>query len=615
SLDREKALLWLNVGFALCIRGGDPRKGYAACRNAWLFAAKAGDSILEFNALINACPALTWLGEFQILPGLLRNIDALERRIDYPELSLMKEKALSEMHLFHGDLADARICIEKLDRAVTERGLVYMVPLKLYSDFLLAHFSESHAEAQNVAEQLFQLCTAMDHRTGAALSLVLKGVSLYWQADFGAAKSHFQEGLAIYAEPGCGSGLHEHWVQLMTALVEIHLCQTEPVESRIRNALAYFSRIQSHTFIVESLLALAFWCIRQNRMPEARSSLDEALDRAQRYGIFHFAIVRPDDVMELCARALEMNLEERFDYIQKLMVDKFGARATDALAGVLDRGPPWARRKALETLMAIRTRSAPRIVVRTLGEFEVLRGQTPIGESEWKGSRSKDFLKALMARGGGNISKEKLIDDLWPDSSAVGEGTFKGSLHRLRRVLEPDIDARLGSVYILLSDNLISLNPDLFEVDAFRFLALYQAARKDEKADRLKEALRGYLEADECYTGDFLPADRYVAWAEPMRRRLSAAHRDLLARVGELYEQRGAVQKACRAYRRLLEFDPLDEAAGRKLMALYAQRGMPSKALRVYETLRRRLEEELGEKPGPGLEVVYRSILGAKPRS
>ncbi|MDD3993140.1 MAG: BTAD domain-containing putative transcriptional regulator [Desulfobacteraceae bacterium] len=615
GLDREKALLWLNAGLALSIRGGDPRKGYAACRNAWLFAAKAGDSILEFNALINACPALTWLGEFQILNGLLRNIDALEKRIEYPELFLMKEKALSEMHLFHGDLEAARVCLEKLDRAITESGLVYMVPLKLYSDFLLAHFSESHAEAQNVADQLFQLCSAMDHRTGLALSLILKGVSFYWQGNFAPAKHHFQESLAIYAEPGCSSSLHEHWGQLLTALVEIHLGQTETAESRTRSALAYFNRLQSNTFIIESLLVLAFGAIRQNRMPEAGDCLDEAFDRAQRHGIFHFAIVRPDDVMELCISALEMNLEDRFDYIQALLTGKFGPRGPEALAQLVDRGPPWARRKALEMLMAIRVQSAPRIVIRTLGDFEVLRGQTPVGEGDWKGSRSKDFLKALVARGGRNVAKERLIEDLWPESSALGEGTFKASLHRLRRVMEPDLDAMLGSVYILLGDNLLSLNPDLVEVDAFRFMDLYNTARKAEKEGRLDDALKGYLEADEWYNGDFLPGDRYVEWAEPMRRRLCDAYRDLLARVGELYEQRGALRKACRCYRRLLEIDPLAEDTGRKLMTLFVRRGMPNKALQVYEALRRRLKEDLCEEPGPGLEVVYQSILTSKNRT
>lgn len=615
GLDREMALLWLNVGLAFTIRGGDPRKGYAACRSAWLFAAKAADPVLEFNALINGCAAAAWLGEFQALPGLLRDIEALEKRIDYPEMSAMKEKALSEVHLFQGNLAAARTCMAKLDREVAERGLVYLVPLKMYSDFLLAHFSQSHAEAQNLAEQLFQLCTAMDHPTGAALALTMKGSSRYWQADYARAKDHLQQSLAVYAAPGCGSRIHEHWALLLTAMVEIHLGQPEAAEPRIREALAYFQRIQSRTFIIESLLALAFWCLRQKRMAEAGPCLDDALARAQRHGIFHFAVLRPADVMALCAHGLEMKLEERFDYIRKLLVDKWGLRATDALAPVVDRGSPWARGKALDILMAIRTQGAPRIVIRTLGQFEVLRDQAPIAESEWKGSRSKDFLKALVARGGRDIPKEKLIEDLWPASSAGSEGTFKGSLHRLRRVLEPDMDARLGSVYILLSDNLISLNPDLFDVDAFRFMALYQAAGKDAKQGRSRDALQGFMAAAEAYRGEFLPADRYASWAEPMRRRLAAANRDLLARMADLHEQRGALRKACRAYQRLLEADALDEAACARLMALYAQRGLPNKALRVYEAIYRRLQEELGEAPGPGLEAVHQSLLASRTKT
>lgn len=612
GLDWEKALLWLNTGLALTIRGGEPRSGFVACQNAWLFAAKAGDPILQFSALINAGIAVTWLGEFHKLPGLLRNLDILEKRIDYPELSIMKEKMLSEMYLFRGDLLPARACMDKLDRAISEMGLVYLVPLKLYSDFLLAFYSESYGEAQKISEQLFQLCTAMDHRTGMAMSLTFQGANFYWQGHFDAAVRCFCDSLAIYQEPECRAGLHENWTHLLLALTELHLGQWESAETRIRKSLAYFRRIRSNTFISEALLSMGFLHIRRNQIEAAQACLVEAFELAERYGVFHFAIVRPVDAIEICTRTLEMNIDDRFDYIRQLLIRKFGTRACIGLSAVADAGTPGARAKALEILKAIRTRALPRIKIRTLGAFQVCRDETPIPESEWKGTRSKDFLKALVSRGGRHIPKEMLIEDLWPESKASGEGTFKASLHRLRRVLEPEIDQKIGSIYLVLQDNLVSLNPDLCDVDAFRFQLLCENARIEEKAHRTREALDLCLAAKEIYGGDFLPTDRYAPWAEPMRRRLSAVYCDLLSRIGNLYEQRGALHKACQTYHCLLDAEPLDETACRRLMALYARRGLPNKADRVYKTYRRHLEKEFGEHLDPGLEALHRGIMENK---
>jgi len=612
GFDWEKALLWLNTGLALTIRGGEPRRGFVACQNAWLFAAKAGDPILQFSALINSGIAVTWLGEFHKLPGLLRNLEMLEKRIDSPELSILKEKMLSEMHLFRGDLVPARACLDKLDRAISEMGLVYLAPLKLYSDFLLAFYSESYGEAQKISDQLFQLCTAMDHRTGMALSSTFRGANFYWQGHFDAAEGCFRDSLAIYQEPGCRSGLHENWTQLLLALAELHLGQWESAEIRMRTSLSYFRRIQSNTFITEALLSMGFLLIRRNQIEAAEDCLAEAFELAERYGVFHFAIVRPLDAIEICTRALEMNIDDRFDHIRQLLTRKYGPRARTNLSALADEGTPGTRAKALEILKAIRTRTLPRIKVRTLGTFEVCRDESPITESDWKGTRSKDFLKALVSRGGRHIPKEMLIEDLWPDSKASGEGTFKASLHRLRRVLEPDIDQKIGSLYIVLQDNLVSLNPDLCDVDAFRFQLLCENARNEEKANRTREALDLYLAAKEIYGGDFLPSDRYAAWAEPMRRRLSAVYCDLLARIGNLYEQRGALHKACKTFHCLLDAEPLDERACQRLMALYARRGLPNKADRVYKAYRRHLEEELGEKLDSGLEALYRGIRETK---
>ena len=101
-------------------------------------------------------------------------------------------------------------------------------------------------------------------------------------------------------------------------------------------------------------------------------------------------------------------------------------------------------------------------------------------------------------------------------------------------MLEPDIDQKIGSIYLVLQDNLVSLNPDLCDVDAFRFQLLCENARIEEKAHRTREALDLFLTAKQIYGGDFLPSDRYAPWAEPMgRTHATAPVRRLLRLVVE----------------------------------------------------------------------------------
>jgi TolB-like protein len=70
----------------------------------------------------------------------------------------------------------------------------------------------------------------------------------------------------------------------------------------------------------------------------------------------------------------------------------------------------------------------------------------------------------------------------------------------------------------------------------------------------------------------------------------------------------GERERAEAAARRLLALDPLREAAGRVLIQLHTERGEVAQALKLYETLRERLQRELGVKPEPETTRLYDAI-------
>lgn len=254
--------------------------------------------------------------------------------------------------------------------------------------------------------------------------------------------------------------------------------------------------------------------------------------------------------------------------------------------------------------------AAARLQIKTFGNFQVLRGETRIEESEWKAKQPKLLLKAILARGGEGIPKDVLIDDLWHDSLPdSGESSFKVVLHRLRKILEPSLHQSLGSSYISLRNNVVYLNRGLCRSDLDEFLVLQKKGRRAEETEDSERAVRFYQSAVDLYSGDFLSEDLYVDWAQQRRIELRTMYIDILSRLAELHMAKGRLKKAAECYHLIIKTDPTSEEAYQKLMLIYSTRGMPAKAARMFEICRKTLTEELGVEPGRLTVSIYKRIV------
>jgi DNA-binding SARP family transcriptional activator len=96
---------------------------------------------------------------------------------------------------------------------------------------------------------------------------------------------------------------------------------------------------------------------------------------------------------------------------------------------------------------------------------------------------------------------------------------------------------------------------------------------------------------------------------ETKREELRQKLVEVLYRLAKLHEDRGSLVKATDCYVKVVQADPLAEAACRRLMQLYAQRGLRNAALRVYEECKKSLQEMLNTEPEEVTTAVYRNIL------
>ena len=89
-------------------------------------------------------------------------------------------------------------------------------------------------------------------------------------------------------------------------------------------------------------------------------------------------------------------------------------------------------------------------------------------DQEWERCQPRLLLKALLARGPHAVSKELIVEDLWPDAAPkTGENNLRVNLHRLRKTLEPSLDKDAGSAYLHFQGNLLTLDQDLCQIDAY----------------------------------------------------------------------------------------------------------------------------------------------------
>lgn len=255
---------------------------------------------------------------------------------------------------------------------------------------------------------------------------------------------------------------------------------------------------------------------------------------------------------------------------------RHGVRTDVPMADVLGTGMP---------------RSA-RIVVRTLGGFQVLRDGAPVPSALWQSKKARDLLKILAAHRGRPVPRPQLVELLWPDDlSDRTANRLSVLLSTLRTVLSvPGLPA--DAEPLVADRDTVALDLSLVDLDVAAFLGAAHLAlvahRRGEQA-----ALSLLTDADELYLGEFLAEEPYEQWAiqvrEEVRGRYTAVLRALVQLVRDPDQQVGYLI-------RMLELDRYDEGAHVRLVKALRAAGRHGEARRRYQVYLEQMNE-IGVRP------------------
>lgn len=209
--------------------------------------------------------------------------------------------------------------------------------------------------------------------------------------------------------------------------------------------------------------------------------------------------------------------------------------------------------------------------------------------------RHAQALFALLVLARRPRSREAIAADLWPDADGASAGSLRQALWLVRQGLA---EAGFGPGEVLdIDTDTVGIRIDArVELDVTAF------------EDCLANDACSAEAAIELYHGDLLEGLGHECFAAE-RERLSDRYEDALAIVAERRLAAGDAVGARGAADRLLERDPLREEAHAVLIAVHGMIGSRSQVIRQYRRLGGVLARELGERPLPDTEAIYRLAI------
>ncbi len=217
-------------------------------------------------------------------------------------------------------------------------------------------------------------------------------------------------------------------------------------------------------------------------------------------------------------------------------------------------------------------------------------------------SRQRAVLGLLALTPNVPVHRKTIIDALWGDDiPATAAHLVQVYVNRLRRLLDPGrLETLAGSSYQLVAAQA--------QLDLMAFEAHASRAARAHAAGELGLACEAYGRALDSWRAEPL-ADIDFLHAHPAVVSLRQRRSDLVVRYAEAATSAGWHDEILPRLRELAAAEPLNESAHAALMLALAGSGQQAAALDEFDGLRRRLDDQLGVRPGAELADAQQRVL------
>ena len=231
--------------------------------------------------------------------------------------------------------------------------------------------------------------------------------------------------------------------------------------------------------------------------------------------------------------------------------------------------------------------------------MEVVREHAPVTPGSPK---QRALLIDLLLHHGETVSRDRLIDDLWPEAPpTTAAGVLQNYVSQLRRALGADAVRTNGPGYEIVLDG--------HQLDIVEFEQLVKQARAAHAAGDMPAVVEQTRQALSLCRGQPLADVTFEPFAQGEIARLREQRAAIVELKLEAELASGHPDQAVAGLEAALTEDPLREHLWWLLMLALHRCGRQAEALRAYQRARSVLTEELGLDPGAELRDLERAIL------
>ena len=279
------------------------------------------------------------------------------------------------------------------------------------------------------------------------------------------------------------------------------------------------------------------------------------------------------------------------------------AAALDVDTGVITQpGPDSSARR----FFPVPAGPVPGFWVGVLGALAVRRSGAEVAPGQ---PRVRTALGLLALHANTLLHREAVTEAIWgqhPPQTAVV--MVQHYISAIRRLAEPGQPARADPPLLISSGAGYRLQLTDEQADHLAFRRLAADARKARSARQLDAASGLYARALGLWRGEPL-ADLDALHDHPVALGLRDLRAAAVLEYAGVCESAGRYEQALPLLQEFTRRDPLNERAHANLMTALAATGQQAAALRVYGSLLRRLDDELGVRPGRELAEAHLKVL------
>lgn len=244
-----------------------------------------------------------------------------------------------------------------------------------------------------------------------------------------------------------------------------------------------------------------------------------------------------------------------------------------------------------------KARTTTSLKISCFGEFSIAwENCEPI---KWRTEKTKELFAFLLHNRNREVSKEEIIDALWPESEIEKSvQQLYSAIYYIKKTL---IDYGIDQSQIKLSGKYkLKLGRVLFDLDQFNKY-IHNAFRGND--------VKTYEFAERLYQGNYFGKNDWQ-WAEIEKEKLSCEYWKIVSALSISYLQTQQYEKAESCLLRVYRDNPYEEKVTEQLMTLYSITSEKAKAVKHYRDYSRTLQHELGINPSFKIQKLNKEICG-----